>query len=361
MPCCGPARAADGRKSDAASSHASNVGFAHGAPARYSRSREKNENGASTLAKKIWPVVGLAAVAFSIWLLYHELRGISFSDLKESFAAISVRDWMLAAAATLVAYAALAGYDRIALDHLGRRVGMVFVTVTSFVTYALSHNIGASVFSGAVVRYRAYSSRGLSAQEIGVLVAFCSFTFAIGTLLLTGLVLVIEPEVTERFAELLPLQASRGIGFLILAIIGLYVLGSWLGFKPLKIRSFQLHYPRLPIVMRQLIIGPLEVSAAAAIVYFALPEAGNPGYLVVLGIFLASFSAALISHAPGGLGVLELVFITGLPEMDPVDLLAALVVFRLFYLIIPFILALFAILLFERSEYARKETPAPHQ
>jgi uncharacterized membrane protein YbhN (UPF0104 family) len=312
-------------------------------------------SGASTLAKKIWPVVGLAAVAFSIWLLYHELRGISFRELKASFAAIRPQDWLLAALSTLVAYAALAGYDRIALDHLGKKVGLFFVTVTSFVTYALSHNIGASVFSGAVVRYRAYSSRGLSAQEIGVLIAFCSFTFTIGTLMLAGLVLVVEPQVTERFADMLPVEASRGAGFAILGLIGLYVLGSWLGFRPLKIRSFELHYPRLPIVFRQLVIGPIEVCAAAAIVYFALPATGNPGYLVVLGIFLASFSAALISHAPGGLGVLELVFITGLPEMDPVDVLAALVVFRLFYLIIPFMLALVAILVFERGEYRRKE------
>jgi uncharacterized membrane protein YbhN (UPF0104 family) len=300
-------------------------------------------------------VVGLVAVAFSVWLLYHELRGISFRELKQSFAAIRAHDWALAAASTLVAYAALAGYDRIALDHLGRKVGLWFVTVTSFVTYALSHNIGASVFSGAVVRYRAYSSRGLSPQEIGVLIAFCSFTFALGTIFLAGLVLVIEPEVTERFAEVLPIGATRGVGLLILGLIGLYVLGSALGFRPLRIRSFELHYPRLPIVLRQLVIGPIEVCAAAAIVYFALPEAGNPGYLVVLGIFLASFSAALISHAPGGLGVLELVFITGLPEMDPVDVLAALVVFRLFYLIVPFILALVVVLLFERSEYQRKD------
>jgi uncharacterized membrane protein YbhN (UPF0104 family) len=301
-------------------------------------------------------VVGLVAVAFSLWLLYHELRGISFRELKQSFAAIRAHDWGLAALSTLVAYAALAGYDRIALDHIGRKVGLWFVTVTSFVTYALSHNIGASVFSGAVVRYRAYSSRGLSPQEIGVLIAFCSFTFALGTIFLAGLVLVIEPEVTERFAEVLPIGATRGVGFLILGLIGLYVVGSALGFRPLRIRSFELHYPRLPIVLRQLVIGPIEVCAAAAIVYFALPATGNPGYLVVLGIFLASFSAALISHAPGGLGVLELVFITGLPEMDPVDVLAALVVFRLFYLIIPFILALVAVLLFERSEYQRKDS-----
>ena len=33
--------------------------------------------------------------------------------------------------------------------------------------------------------------------------------------------------------------------------------------------------------------------------------------MIVLGAFLASFSAALLSHAPGGLGVLELIFVAG--------------------------------------------------
>lgn len=262
---------------------------------------------------------------------------------------------MLAVACTLVAYGALAGYDHIALLHLRRHVNWLFITLCSFTTYALSHNIGASVFSGAVVRYRAYSSRGLSGPEIGVLIAFCSFTFALGVLLLAGLVLVIEPQVTERFVGLLPVEASAATGAILLALIAVYVAGSALGLRPLKIGKFELQYPRLPIVARQLLIGPLEVAAAAGIVYFALPDAGNPGYLMILGIFLISFSIALVSHAPGGIGVLELVFIHGLPEMDPAAVLAALIVFRLLYLIIPFIIALFVIVVFERAEYARPD------
>ncbi len=74
----------------------------------------------------------------------------------------------------------------------------------------------------------------------------------------------------------------------------------------------------------------------------------------MLGIFLASFSVALLSHAPGGIGVLELVFIAGLPDMDPAAVLAALAVFRLFYLIIPFIMALVVILIFERQRFLNR-------
>ena len=60
---------------------------------------------------------------------------------------------------------------------------------------------------------------------------------------------------------------------------------------------------------RQLFAVPMELVGAAGIIYFSLPEVGNPGFLVVLGTFLFSFSAALISTAPAGLGVFELLFI----------------------------------------------------
>lgn len=306
-----------------------------------------------------WPVVGVLAVGFSVWLLYHELRGISVEDVVDGMAAIPAHRWVLAALAAVVAYAALAGYDHLALMHLDRRISWPFITIASFTAYALAHNVGASVFSGAVVRYRAYGSQGLTGQEVGVLVAFCSFTFVLGTILLAGVVLILKPELTDRFVDVLPLEASTTTGALLLLLVWLYVFGSWLHLKPLRLGAFELHYPKLPIVGRQLLIAPVELIGAAGIIYFALPAAGNPGFIIVLGIFLASFSIALISHAPGGLGVLEVVFLAGLSEMDRADVLAALLVFRLFYLIIPFILALGVVLVFERSQWAQRWAPPP--
>jgi glycosyltransferase 2 family protein len=73
----------------------------------------------------------------------------------------------------------------------------------------------------------------------------------------------------------------------------------------------------------------------------------------VLAVFLASFSAALVSHAPGGLGVFELVFLTAMPDIPKADVLAALIIFRLFYLLIPFGLSLVVVLMFERARLAQ--------
>jgi uncharacterized membrane protein YbhN (UPF0104 family) len=179
----------------------------------------------------LWPLIGLAAVVVSGWLLYRELRGLSLEAVWASLTAIPAHRYLLAGLATLVAYAALAWYDRIALLHLGvRHISWFFVSVCSFTTYALSHNIGASVFSGALVRYRAYSSKGLSAPQIAVLVALCSFTFGLGTILLGGVVLTLDPTLLQRLEGLLPEAltnptTARIIGLVLLGFVG----STWSG------------------------------------------------------------------------------------------------------------------------------------
>src|SRR3954454_15554761 len=306
----------------------------------------------------IWPLIGLLAVIVSGWLLYRELRGMSLDDVWDSLTAVPSHRYALAGLSTLVAYAALAWYDRIALLHLGvRHISWLFVSVTSFTTYALSHNIGATVFSGALVRYRAYTAKGLSAPQVAVLVALCSFTFCLGTILLGGLVLTINPNLLLRLEGLLPAAltnaaTARVLGLALLAFVALYSIGSILHLRPFTIRKFKLEYPRPAVLVRQLIAAPLYLLGAAGIIYFALPEHLEPSFMTVLDIFLASFSAALASHAPGGLGVFEIIFITAMPDIPKPDVLAALLIFRFFYLLIPFMMALVVVLLFERARLA---------
>lgn len=262
--------------------------------------------------------------------------------------------WALSALATFAAYIALAGYDSLALDHLHKKIQWRFISLASFSAYAIGHNLGASVFSGGLVRYRAYSSQGMNAGEIGVLVAFCSFTFTLGCLFLGGIVLVTAPEYFNRFYADSPRWMILSVGYAMLAFILLYVLGSLLNLKPLRFRHFQLAYPNIDITFKQLLIGALELLAAAAIIYFALPAYLDINYWLILGIFLASFSAALISHAPGGLGVLELAFLVALPDIPQADILAALLVFRFFYLLLPLALSLIVVVYFERSQWLKR-------
>lgn len=305
----------------------------------------------------VWPVLGLIAVAVSLWLLFKEFKGGAVvPQVWDQLKTLTLRQYLMAALSTLAAYLALAWYDRIALQHLGvKHISWLFISLCSFTSYAIGHNIGATVVSGGMVRYRAYSTKGLNAAQVTVLVALCSLTFGLGALLVGGAVLVVEPEQLGRLGGILPdvltnPWSARAIGFGCLAVLGLYIFGSIFRLKPLMIRGFRLDYPSPAITLQQLAASPLELFGAAGIIYFALPELGNPGYFVILGVFLASFSAALISNAPGGLGVFELLFIKAVPAVPQVKVLTALLVFRLFYLIIPLLISAAIVVVFERNK-----------
>lgn len=333
-----------------------------------------------------WPLVGLVAVVWSVRLLYSKLFAEAATDpriakiledrnlwgdistiaagIGNKLAGIPPSSYLLAALSTLVAYWALAWYDRIALLHLNRARGIswLYIACCSFVTYALSHNIGASVFSGGMVRLRAYTAKGLSAAEVAVLVALCSFTFGFGTILLLGIVLVYEPHILAPLSKLSPWftigeTTAMLIGVGLLAFCALYTLGAWRGFKPLKIKSFELVYPGMPIVVRQYIAAPMELIGAAGIIYFALPAEGNPGFMVVAGAFLLSFSAGLLSQVPGGVGVMEAVFLAIMPGIPASSVFAALLIWRLFYLIIPLAMSIPIILYFEQSQLGKSPPP----
>lgn len=332
-----------------------------------------------------WPIVGLLAVALSLKVLYDKLRGEAAADaatkallenagfldsiaiisrvIGQKLAVIPTSGYLLAIAATLFAYWALAWYDRIALIHLNRSKGIswLYITVCSFTTYAISHNIGASVFSGGMVRYRAYTAKGLSAAEVAVLVALCSFTFGFGTILLGGVVLVYEPEIVQPLAPLVSTTIVRMIGFAMLAFCVLYTIGSWLQLKPLVIRNFKLEYPGLHVVWRQWIAAPMELLGAAGIIYFALPAENHPGFMLVLGAFLLSFSAGLLVQAPGGIGVMEVVFLKVMPGLPATQVFAALLVWRLLYLLVPLAISVPVVLAFEKSQLgaAPEKTPDP--
>jgi uncharacterized membrane protein YbhN (UPF0104 family) len=74
--------------------------------------------------------------------------------------------------------------------------------------------------------------------------------------------------------------------------------------------------------------------------YMLLPESANIGYLPFMAIYLASVLAGVLSHVPAGLGVLESMLLLLLPDVPPADLLAAVLLYRVIYEILPLLVAL---------------------
>src|SRR5690606_16812175 len=91
----------------------------------------------------------------------------------------------------------------------------------------------------------------------------------------------------------------------------------------------------------------LNWSLMGLIIFILLPE-GGVTYPTVLGILLLSSIAGVITHIPGGLGVLETIFITMLQhQLSKGSILAALIGYRIIYFLIPLAIALIIYLIIE--------------
>ena len=99
----------------------------------------------------VWPALGFAAVLASFWLLFREFRGQTRSASDRGLQAPSrPSHYLLAFGSTLSPmsrWPSTTG-SRCCI-WASRHISWRFVALCSFTTYALSHNIGASVVSGA--------------------------------------------------------------------------------------------------------------------------------------------------------------------------------------------------------------------
>ena len=285
------------------------------------------------------PAFGVALFAAALWVLHHELRAYSY---KEVVAALrGLPHWRLALGLllTIASYGVLTGYDTLAFRYLGHALRYEQIALASFVGYAFSHNVGASFLGGGAIRYRLYSSWGLSASEIATIVAFNGITFWLGFLVLTGFALVLEPS-----AALPAATFSRGtesaIGVACVALVALYVGWSAVRRTPVRWRTFEIRIPPLDLTLIQLTLSTLDWALAGSVLYALLPSSPTLGFPGFLAAFLLAQVAGLASHLPAGLGVFETVIMVGLaPHLPGSTVLGSLVAYRVLYYLLPLVAA----------------------
>jgi len=125
--------------------------------------------------------------------------------------------------------------------------------------------------------------------------------------------------------------------------------------------GWQVTLPGGPLTLLQIGIGIVDLSCCAAAMYVLMPDEPNLGFVTVAVIFVAATLLGFASHAPGGLGVFDAAMMVALWQFDKEDLLAGLLLFRLLYYIIPFVLSVAILGIREAllSHAARRITRVP--
>jgi hypothetical protein len=94
------------------------------------------------------------------------------------------------------------------------------------------------------------------------------------------------------------------------------------------------------LVLLQIVVGLLDLSAAAVSMYVLLPAGVDIGLFRLMAVFIAATLLGFASHAPAGLGVFDATILIGLGSEHREQLLAALLMFRFLYHLVPLSIAL---------------------
>src|SRR5260370_40768186 len=132
--------------------------------------------------------LSLVIIIVAVVVLYRILRDIDPDSLLDAIEATDWRTLIIAGAVVALGYVTLTFYDLFALRTIGRtEIPYRIAALSGFTSYAIGHNVGASVFSGGAVRYRIYSAWGLSVVEVTKICFVAGLTFWLGNATLLGL------------------------------------------------------------------------------------------------------------------------------------------------------------------------------
>src|SRR6201994_4302110 len=154
-----------------------------------------------------WKRLGIAAslfiIAFAITTLIRTLKGVDSGVILTALTEIHPRNVVFAALCVVCAFGTLTFYDFFALRTIGKKhIPYRIAALSSFTSYSIGHNIGATVFTGGAIRFRIYSDYALSAIDVAKICFISGLTFWLGNTFVLGIGMALHPEAASAMDQL---------------------------------------------------------------------------------------------------------------------------------------------------------------
>lgn len=290
-------------------------------------------------------MIAIAFFAVVALLLAERARHIDWPAVGLALQGYQAPVLLQAVLLTALGHFVFSSYDLIGRRYAGHTLPARRVLQIASVSYAFNLNLGA-MLGGMGFRYRLYSRQGLSARQIVRVLAAALMTNWTGYLWVAGLVfLLVPPELPASW----PLNdlALRGTGLLLLGL-----LTAWLAMcafarrRDWHFRHLHLQLPSLPMALGQITLSGLSWLLIPLTIYCLMPD--PMPLATVMGAYYLATLATLVIRVPGGLGVVEAVFLALLSPVYPeVQVLAALLAWRAIWFLLPLLPAVPLCLLLE--------------
>lgn len=284
-------------------------------------------------------LIGLVALIAAGLFLFRRFRTINLEEVTQYLRSLEEMRLLIIALWTMISYLILTLYDALALRFIKKRIPYRQIALAAFVGYAISKNLGISWLTGGSMRYRFYSRWGLALKDVSKLVLFNTTTFLCGFFFWGGFSFFFS-SLKEGLPPVVPNAIRPWIGFLLWGGLLFYLLICSLSRKTFTLWGRTWHLPSFWVALSQWLLGTIDVFVTLWILFLILP----PG-AVSLGTFLAAYFmaevVAILTHAPGGIGVFEstLLMLLG-GRLSEAVLLTSVLLYRVIYFLLPLIIGI---------------------
>ena len=303
----------------------------------------------------VWHAVGLAFLVAVAWLAADYVKTIDWAGVRRALSGYSA--WTLFAAGGLAALSHLtyASYDLLGRAYAGHDLSTRRVLGIAFISYAFNLNLG-SLVGGFGFRLRLYHRLGLRPSQIGNVIALSLATNWSGWLLLTGALFATgQVPLPDSFSVTAIGLEALGIA-MVAATAAYLVLCSTSRRRRWLWRGYAFRLPGGRMALAQVAVSAFNWLLIGTIVWLLMPR--GLGYTAVVSTQLSAAMLAVPTHIPGGLGVIEAIFLATFDGVSvPSALIAALLAYRALYYLVP--LAVAAVLYFAMEAGARARIIRP--
>lgn len=295
------------------------------------------------------------------------LQSLDWAGAWQAAQALPITALAAAAVVAVLGHVNYGAFDLLAKRWIGLTVPAWRMGWGGTVSYAFTLNFG-SMIGGAAVRWRLLAAAGVSTADTTRVVTLAVLTNWLGYAAVTSLLLLgaSRPPMPHHAATL-PAQAS-GLGMadlqayaqhltawltspaarwaglaMLAAVLAWLAVLAWRNQPLAKLQRAGLQPPARWLPVAQISLGASNWLWMAGVMACLLGlQAVHPvPFAQVLGAQLLASLAGLVARVPGGLGVVEAVYLVMLgPQVDAHLLLGALLVFRALYFIAPLLAAL---------------------
>jgi hypothetical protein len=224
-------------------------------------------------------------------------------------------------------------FDLIGRGHTRHRLPRWRTWMIAVTSYAFNINLG-SLVGGVALRARLYARAGLDEATVAQVVGISMSTNWLGYGVLAGTLFATGAIAPPRQASLDgPTFRALGALMVLLAIVYVVACAFWQG-REWWIRGRRVALPSARRAVVQIVFSCTNWALMGAAMYLLL--GGAVSYGTTLGVLMAASIVGVITPIPGGLGVLEAVYLALLSgSVKQSTLLGAVLAYRALYYLVP--------------------------